>query len=172
MSVRIENDRVVTLAYRLTDADGRLIEERTPDQPFIYLHGRGAVVGPVERALVGKTPGFRAEITVTPREGYGSYDPSLVVDVPRASFPAGAQLSVDMRFNTKGPDEKSITVRVVAIEDDFVTLDGNHPLAGLELLFELRVLEVREATETEIEAGRAFNEAQERRESGGTSGVH
>jgi FKBP-type peptidyl-prolyl cis-trans isomerase SlyD len=154
MATKIKENTVVRLVYRLTDSDGRLIEDRTPENPFEYLQGRGQVVGPVERAVDGKTAGFRGEITVSPRDGYGEYDPALVVEIPRSEFPEGKSIEVGMKFNTIGPQGKPVVVRVIAAEDDVVTIDGNHPLAGLELIFELRVLDVREATEAEIENGR------------------
>jgi FKBP-type peptidyl-prolyl cis-trans isomerase SlyD len=154
MATKIKQNTVVRLVYRLTDSDGRLIEDRTPENPFEFLQGLGQVVAPVERAIEGKTAGFRCEVTVSPRDGYGEYDPSLVVEIPQEEFPEGRTIEVGMKFNTMGPRGKPVVVRVIAAEDGVVTVDGNHPLAGLELIFELRVLDVREATETEIETGR------------------
>ncbi|RYZ67024.1 MAG: peptidylprolyl isomerase [Proteobacteria bacterium] len=154
MSVAIEKDMIVKLAYRLIDEGGRVLDERTPDYPYEYMQGRGQIVGPVERLVEGKTPGFRGEVHVTPKEGYGDYKPNLVVDIPRASFPVDAELEVDMKFNTYGEDGEPMTVRVIEVSDRVVTVDGNHPLAGLELNFEVRVLEVRAASLEEIETGR------------------
>ena len=154
MSVTIEKDRVVKLAYRLLDTSGRLLEERSPENPYEYMQGRGQIVTPVERALEGKTAGFTASVLVNPREGYGDYDPSLVVDIPRANFPAGVELKADMKFNTYGMDGQPLSVRVTEIRRDVVTVDGNHPLAGLDLVFEVRVLDVRAASNDEIETGR------------------
>lgn len=154
MSVVIEKDRIVKLAYRLLDTSGRLLEERSPENPYEYMQGRGQIVTPVERALEGKTAGFTSSVLVNPREGYGDYDPSLVVDIPRANFPAGVELKVDMKFNTYGMDGQPMAVRVTEIRRDVVTVDGNHPLAGLDLVFEVRVLDVRAASNDEIETGR------------------
>lgn len=154
MSVTIEKDRIVKLAYRLLDASGRLLEERTPENPYEYMQGRGQIVSPVERALEGKTSGFAASVSVSPREGYGDYQPSLVVDIPRANFPKGVKLQVDMKFNTINENGDPITVRVTDIRKDVVTVDGNHPLAGLDLIFEVKVLDVRAASNDEMETGR------------------
>jgi FKBP-type peptidyl-prolyl cis-trans isomerase SlyD len=154
MSVAIEKDMIVKLAYRLLDESGRVLEERTPESPYEYMQGRGQIVGPVERMVEGKTAGFRCEVHVTPKEGYGDYHPSLVVDIPRSSFPPHVELAVDMKFNTHGENGQPMTVRVIDISDDVVTVDGNHPLAGLELNFEVRVLDVRGATVEEVETGR------------------
>lgn len=154
MVVKVENDCVVRIAYRISDVDGHLMEERTPDHAYEYLHGRAQIVGPVERALEGKTPGFQAEISITPRDGYGEYDPALVTEVSRDLLPTDIEIAVGMKFSTQTASGVSLTVRVIEIEDDIVTLDGNHPLAGLELIFDVKVLSVRAATELEKSNGR------------------
>lgn len=154
MSVVIELDRIVKLTYRLLDADGRVLDERTPANPYEFMAGRGQIVAPVERAILGKTAGFRCEVHVTPREGYGDYKPDLVVDIPRTSFPADLEIEVDMKFNTQDPNGDPMTVRVIEVSKSVVTVDGNHPLAGLELDFEVRVLDVRAASEEELQLGR------------------
>jgi FKBP-type peptidyl-prolyl cis-trans isomerase SlyD len=154
MSVVIEKDRIVKLAYRLLDTSGRVLEERTPENPYEYMQGRGQIVTPVERALEGKTVGFVDEVMVSPREGYGDYHPGLVIDIPRSSFPPHVELKVDMKFNTHGENGEPMTVRVTEIRKDVVTVDGNHPLAGLDLIFEVKVLDVRAASIDETESGR------------------
>jgi len=154
MTVLIEKDRIVKIAYRLLDSSGRLLEERSPETPYEYMQGRGQIVTPVERALEGKSAGFTSSVLVSPREGYGDYNPSLVVDIPRANFPPGVELKVDMKFNTYNEQGEPMTVRVTEIRRDVVTVDGNHPLAGLDLVFEVRVLDVRAASNDEIETGR------------------
>ena len=154
MAVRIETDMVVTITYRLTDKDGRLLEERTPDHPYSYVQGKGQVVGPVERAVEGKTIGFQTELSLTPRESYGEYDPTLVADLPRAHFPMTTPVTVGMKFNTVGPEGQPMIIRVIEEAEEFVTVDGNHPLAGLDLIFELKVLDLRPATAEELESGR------------------
>lgn len=154
MSVIIEKDRIVKLTYRLLDTGGRLLEERTPENPYEYMQGRGQIVTPVERAIEGKTVGYTDKVAVTPREGYGDYQPGLVIDIPRKSFPSGVDLKSDMKFNTHGENGDPMTVRVIEIRKDVVTVDGNHPLAGLELIFEVKVLDVRVASNDETEFGR------------------
>jgi FKBP-type peptidyl-prolyl cis-trans isomerase SlyD len=152
MALRIEPGRIVRIAYRIVDSNNRLLEEFTPEKPYEYRHGEGQIVGPIERALLGKTAGFRAEVPVTPRDGYGDYDPSLVGDWPRSRFPNSSQIKVGMKFNTIGPDSRQITIRVIDVDDDKVSVDGNHPLAGLDLVFVIQVLEVREGEEPSQES--------------------
>ena len=154
MSVIIEKDRIVKLVYRLLDTSGRLLEERTPENPYEYMQGRGQIVPPVERALEGKTVGYNDHISVLPIEGYGDYHPGLVIDIPRKSFPSEVELKVDMKFNTHGENGEPMAVRVIDIRKDIVTVDGNHPLAGLELIFDVKVLDVRAASNDETEHGR------------------
>lgn len=157
MPIKIAADRVVKLAYRLTDTEGRLIEERTPEEPYEYLQGRGQILFALERALAGKTPGFRTEIQFSPREAYGEYDSTLVAQMPLDRFPKGVSVTVGMKFDTTGPAGNRMTVRVIEIDEVNATIDGNHPLAGLELIFDVRVLDVREATEEEIESGEVLS---------------
>lgn len=154
MSVKIEKDRIVKLAYRLLDTSGRLLEERTPESPYEYMQGRNQIVTPVEHAIEGKTVGFTARVPVKPSDAYGDYLPALVIDIPRASFPKGVDVKVDMKFNTHGRDGQPMTVRVIEVRKDVVTVDGNHPLAGLDLIFDVKVLDVRAASLDETESGR------------------
>lgn len=154
MALKITADRVVSITYRITDTEGRVLDECTPAQPYEYLHGRGQIVAPVERLLEGKTAGFTGEVSVSPRDAYGEYNPALVAELPRSHFPRDLDIQVGMKFNTVAPDGRAVTVRVTAVEGDKVTIDGNHPLAGINLIFELKVLDVREATADELEKGR------------------
>lgn len=142
MAFRVEPGRKVRISYRIQEADGRLLEERTPETPYEYVQGSGQILAAVEQALLGKPAGFKTEIHLSPREGYGDYDPGLVVDLPRASFPNPDDLKVGMKFNTRGPSGETLTVRVIDLEDEQVTVDGNHPLAGLELVFDVQILDV------------------------------
>ena len=154
MAVNIENDRIVKLAYRLLDSNGRMIEEKTPDNPYEYMQGRNQIVTPVEAAIQGKTVGFSCSVHVTPKDGYGDYHPGLVIDIPRTNFPKNVEIKQDMKFNTHGENGQPMTVRVIEVRKDVVTVDGNHPLAGLDLIFDVKVLDVRAASHDETESGR------------------
>lgn len=148
MSERISAGREVRLAYRLLDEDGRLLEERTPDAPAVYVHGRSELLPALERELEGRTAGYRATVALEPKDAYGDYDPELLVEVPRDRFPAGVDLSPGAKFSTQGPDGRPIAVRVLDSDEATVSLDGNHPLAGLKLTFELAVLEVGDGADS------------------------
>jgi FKBP-type peptidyl-prolyl cis-trans isomerase SlyD len=149
MAITIEDGRVVQLSYRIVDSTGRVLDERTPEQPYEYIHGQSQIVPPVERAVQGRTAGFTCEVNVTPRDAYGDYKPALVIDIPRSNFPANLEVKVGMKFNTTDPDGRTLNVRVIETSDEAVTVDGNHPLAGLDLIFEVKVLSVREPSPAE-----------------------
>jgi FKBP-type peptidyl-prolyl cis-trans isomerase SlyD len=157
MAIRIQNNRVVRLAYRLTDSDGRLLEDRTPENAFEYVQGTGQVLPSIERIVEGRTAGFCTELQVSPREAYGDYNPALVTEMARDKFPKDIEIHVGMKFNTTGPNGTPITVRVIEMDEKTVTIDGNHPLAGLELIFELRVLEVSEGSPAASNTGADFD---------------
>ena len=150
--MKIAKDTVVSVAYKLSDAQGNLIEES--DEPMVYLHGGYDGTFPkIEEVLDGKEPGFETQIQLEPQDAFGEYDPDLVKIEPRNRFPE--PLEVGMQFEgtpEEGDDElDSLIYTVTDVAEDKVVLDGNHPLAGMALRFALTVKEVRVATEDEIE---------------------
>ncbi len=149
--MQIAERSFVTIHYTLTDAKGEVLDSSEgPDggEPLSYVHGRGMIVPGLEEALAGKGEGDRVKVTVAPEGGYGPRREALVQKVARSEFPDG-DLEVGMRFRSHGPGGAHI-VTVAAIEDDLVTLDGNHPLAGATLNFDVQVVSVREATEQDL----------------------
>jgi FKBP-type peptidyl-prolyl cis-trans isomerase SlyD len=153
MSARVQVNSVVTISYILTDDQGNEIEARTPEEPAVYIHGHGQLLPALEDALDGKTPGFSTGVHVKPDQAYGEYQPDLVVEMPRDSFPQSIDLKVGMKFNTQGPSGQPMTVRVTEFDEKTVTVDGNHPLAGVPLNFEIKILEIRSATPEEKKTG-------------------
>lgn len=150
-SERFERDEIgvgsrVTLEYRLETDDGELIEERKGDNPFIFNFGQAETLPAIESVIRGKTVGFQASIGVDANEAYGAYRDDLVVEVPRVTLPASAEIKVGVRFRTIGPDGEQLVVQIVAVhgegDEAMVTLDGNHPLAGHSLYIDLKVLQV------------------------------
>ena len=153
--MNVSNDRVVTFHYTLRDADGVVLDTTEGDEPMEYIHGNEELIKGLERALEGAEPGAVLEgIVVEPAEGYGDYLPQLVAEVGRDSFPEGIEIEVDMQFEAEGPDGAQV-VTVTKVEGDKITVDGNHPLAGKTLRFDVKVLAVREATEEEKARGLA-----------------
>ncbi len=152
--MKIGKNTVVTVHYKLSDAQNNLLEDG--QEPIVYLHGGYDDTLPaLEKALDGHEPGYKTLIQVEPEEAFGEYDPLLVRVENRDRFPA--PLEVGMQFEgvpeETDPTEEPAIYVVTDIADDKVVLDGNHPLAGMALRFELTVTDVREATQKEIERG-------------------
>lgn len=143
----IQKDTVVTLKYALYDEQGTLIE--SSDEPMAYLHGGYDGIFPtVEEALDGKDAGFKTKLTLTPDDAFGDYDDELVRVEPQDTFPE--DLETGMRFESQ-EDGLIYTVVEIDTEAKQVVLDGNHPLSGMTIQFECEVLEIRPATQEEIE---------------------
>lgn len=150
--MKIAKDTVVSVAYRLSDAQGNLIEES--DEPMVYLHGGYDGTFPkIEEVLDGKEPGFETQIQLEPEDAFGEYDPELVKVEPRERFPEPLEVGMQFEGTPEEEDEDldALVYTVTDVAEDKVVLDGNHPLAGMALRFVLQVKEVRQATEDEIE---------------------
>ena len=154
--MQIAPRKVVTIDYTLTDDEGEVLDTSKGGTPLSYLHGTGSIVPGLESALEGKKAGDALKVTVAPAEGYGDRDERLVQEVPRDRLPAD-EVELGMRFEVRG-DQGELTVTVVSMDDANVTLDGNHPLAGVTLSFDVTVVEVRDATAEELEHGHAHGE--------------
>lgn len=149
--MKIAKNTVVTVKYRLSDAQGNLIEES--NEPMVYLHGGYENTLPkIEETLEGKETGFETSIQVEPDDAFGEYDASLVKVEPRNRLPTPLEVGMQFEGSPDSDDEgdESMIFTVTDIADDKVVLDGNHPLAGMALRFDLNVTEVRAATDEEI----------------------
>lgn len=156
--MKIEKNTIVSLRYKLTDAQNNVIEE--PDTPMVYLHGGYEGSFPkIETLLDGQDVGYEATIQLEPNEAFGEYDPELLKIEPRTRFPD--PLEVGMQFEgvpdaeedlaSEDADDEPLIYTVTDVADNQVVLDGNHPLAGMALRFWVQVEDVRAATEDEIE---------------------
>lgn len=150
--MQIEKNRVVTLNYTLRDDQGTVIDSSSGRGPLAYLHGKGNIIPGLEDALAGKAEGDTLDVTVAPERGYGPRDERLVQIVPRAKFGEVEGLAVGMQVRVHGQQGARI-VTVVRVDRDFVTVDGNHPLAGRTLHFSVEVTGVRKATHEEVTHG-------------------
>jgi FKBP-type peptidyl-prolyl cis-trans isomerase SlyD len=149
--MQIAEQTVVTIHYTLTDTKGEVLDSSEgPDggEPLSYVHGSGMIVPGLEQALVGKAAGDHVQVTVAPEDGYGPRRESLVQKVPRSEFPDG-DIEVGMRFRAGGPGGGRV-LTVAALDPDTVTLDGNHPLAGATLSFDVKVVAVRAVTPDDL----------------------
>ncbi len=155
-TVRIERGHVVRLHYTLRDDDGNTIES-SGRKPLSYLHGYGHLIPGLEKALHGSEAGLQTTVTVPPKDAYGDKDPQAIIRAPREEFPRGLTLEPGAMVQAETPDGP-ITFTVVSVSEDEAVLDGNHPLAGKALTFDVEVLEVRAATPEEISHGHAHGE--------------
>lgn len=148
----IAQNSVVTIHYTLKDDAGELIDSSREGDPIAYLHGHGNLVPGLERELEGKSTGDTVNVSVTPEQGYGDYDKGLVQQVPRRALQGIPDVKVGMRLQAQTPQGPRAVV-VTRLAGDMVTIDGNHPLAGKNLNFDVEVTDVRDATEEELEHG-------------------
>ena len=149
--MQIADNTVAELNYKLT-VDGELIDESYDGQPLAYIHGNGNLIPGMENALTGKSVGDKFSITLEPKEAYGEYDDALSTKVDRSELSGIDNLEVGLQLEAQFPDGTQMAT-VQAIDGDEVTIDGNHPLAGETLNFEIEVMGVRVATEEELAHG-------------------
>lgn len=150
--MQIIEGAVVSMDYVLRDDDGTILDESQPNQPLEYLHGYKNIIPGLEAALVGKNVGDEVEVRVEPSDGYGETNPALEQVVPLDRFQGIDNIEVGMQFQAN-TEQGPVTVRVVAVGDDDVTVDGNHPLAGKHLVFNVTIQSVRAGTEEELAHG-------------------
>ena len=150
--MQIEDKRVVTLAYILKDNDDNIIDQ-SDDGSFCYLHGASNIIPGLENALTGKVSGDELSISIAPEEAYGVREDEKIQTVPREMFPPDQDIEPGMQFHAQSPDGVPLVVTIAKVEEESIVVDGNHPLAGVQLNFEVRVMDVREATSEEIDHG-------------------
>lgn len=150
--MKITKDTVVTITFRATDAQGKLLEDGK--EPRAYLHGgyNNTLPG-IEKALEGQEKGFAATLELPPEDAFGVRDESLVHSIPKSEFPPGVKVGGQLQGVDDSGRQQVFTV--MKIKGDTVHLDGNHPLAGQTLTFQLKVLDVKAATAEEVAHGHA-----------------
>jgi FKBP-type peptidyl-prolyl cis-trans isomerase SlyD len=156
--MKITANKVATLHYTLKDDKGALIESSVGNEPLAYIHGIGNLIPGLEEKLEGKGAGDKVQAVVKPEDAYGERDEELIEEVDRAEFDEGEELEVGKEFQYDDEDGNVFHVRVVKVGDTKVTIDGNHPLAGQTLSFDVEVLSVRDASKEELEHGHVHGE--------------
>ena len=152
--MQVTKDKVVSFDFRVTDENGQLLDTSEGQRPFPYIHGNGYLVPGLEDAMEGKYPQDSFSVSVPPSRGYGERDDEKIQTIPRERF-EGLDLRIGMNLEARYADGPRI-LTVVAIDDDHVTLDGNHPLAGKTMDFDVTIVEVRDATPEELKYGHPF----------------
>ncbi len=149
----IAKNSVVKVIYTLTNDQGEVLDSNKGQEPLEYIHGHGMMIPGFEKALEGAKEGQEISFTVTPEEGYGTHNEDFIIDVPREAFPEDEEVQVGWQVTGSTPDGQMQMFRVLEVSDESIKLDGNHPLAGANLNFEVEVVALRDATEQEIEHG-------------------
>ena len=150
--MKIEGNKVVSIDYTLKDDDGNVVDTSNGAEPLVYLHGASNIIPGLENELAGKAVGEELSVRVPPDQGYGVRDDSKKQAVPKAMF-GEEEIKVGAQYHAAGPDGQHLTVTVVDVSDEEVTVDANHPLAGFHLNFDVKVVDIREATQEEIDHG-------------------
>jgi FKBP-type peptidyl-prolyl cis-trans isomerase SlyD len=155
MSLLIGDNSVVSMHYKLTGDDGNVLDSSEGSEPLAYLHGAGNIIPGLEKALVGKTEGDALQVSIEPAEGYGEIMPDLIQTIGRAAFQGVESVEVGMAFESQTPDGSMQHIVVKNVDGDEITIDANHPLAGVVLHFDIEIVGVRDATEEEVTHGHA-----------------
>jgi len=148
--MQIAANTAVSIDYTLTNDAGEVIDSSAGGAPLVYLQGAGNIIPGLERALSGKQAGDELKVAIEPEDAYGEYTPELVATLGKEMFEGVDELEVGMQFHASAPDGQMQIVTIRDIDGDDITVDGNHPLAGVALRFAAKVLEVRAATPEEI----------------------
>lgn len=148
----ISENAAVLFHYTLTDENGTQLDSSKGKDPLAYLHGHNNIIPGLENAMEGKQAGDVMVVTIEPADAYGERQEQMVQEVPRKSFQAD-DIKVGMRFEAQSPNGGSLSVVITEVTDETVTVDGNHPLAGKALTFDVRIDSVREASEEELTHG-------------------
>jgi FKBP-type peptidyl-prolyl cis-trans isomerase SlyD len=155
--MQVEKNKVVAIDYKLTNSKGEMIDSSSNHGPLLYIQGIGNLIPGLEKELEGKKVGDNVKVTIAPKDGYGERNDSLCQVVPRAQFESTEGLEIGMQFEVE-TEQGELVVSVTKIEGEDVTVDGNHPLAGVELHFDVTIKEIREASKEELAHGHVHGE--------------
>ncbi len=151
----IEAGKVVSIHYVLRNDSGEVLDRSEEGQPLYYLHGSHNIVAGLEEKLTGKTVGDKTEITVTPEKGYGARNRGKAFQIPRSNLPASITPVRGMQLTATGDKGQKVPVWVTKVQGPTLTVDPNHPLAGVTLHFDVEVAGIRDATDEEKAHGHA-----------------
>ena len=150
--MQVADNMAVSIHYTLTDDDGEVLDSSIGDEALVFLQGSGNIISGLENAMVGKVVGDKFNVRIAPEDAYGELMEDMIQVISRDMFEGIDDIEVGMQFHADVNSGSGI-VTVVSIDDDNITIDGNHPLAGLALTFDVEVIDVRPATEEEAAHG-------------------
>ncbi len=155
--MKIVKDKVVSLHYTLRNDGGDTIDSSTGGEPLAYIQGSGSILPALETALEGREAGEKFDIRLAAKDGYGEHRPGLVQVVQRKALATIGKIKVGTQFHAQAPGGARV-MTITAVEKESVTIDGNHPLAGIDLNFNVEVVGVREASAEELAHGHVHGE--------------
>ena len=150
--MQVADNMAVSIHYTLTNDEGEVLDSSVGDESLVYLQGGGNIISGLEKAMVGRVTGDKFNVRIAPEDAYGEIMDDMVQVISRDMFEGIDDIEVGMQFHADVSHGTGI-VTVVGIEDDNITIDGNHPLAGIALTFDVEVIDVRAATEEETAHG-------------------
>jgi FKBP-type peptidyl-prolyl cis-trans isomerase SlyD len=150
--MQITNNTAVSIDYTLTNDAGEEIDSTAGGEPMVYLHGRGNIITGLEQVLQGKNAGDKFSVRIEAADAYGDFSDDMIQVVSREMFDGIDNLEVGMQFHAAVNAGASV-ITVIKVDGDDITIDGNHPMAGQALNFDVEVIAVRLATKDEIEHG-------------------
>lgn len=150
--MNIAKNHVVTMHYTLKDDSGATLDSSAGGEPLVYIHGLGHIIPGLEGKIEGKTKGDKLQAVIEPKDAYGERVDEMVNSMPKSEFPDSEDLAEGMQFQVD-TDKGPLVLTVVEVKGDEVVLDGNHPLAGYTLHFDVEIVDIREATEDELAHG-------------------
>jgi len=156
--MKVENNKVVTLSYSAFDnKTGVLLESNNNAEPLKFIIGKEHVVPGLEKEIIGLKEGDKKQFVVETNDAYGEVNADAVKEYPIEQF-KGIELKKGMTLVNQDHNGKQIYVKVAGFDNSNVTIDYNHPLSGKDLKFDVNILEIREATNEELDYGQVINE--------------
>lgn len=153
----IADFKAVEIHYTLTNTAGEVIDSSADLDPLPYIHGIEALVPGLEKELAGKSVGDKIIASVSPAEGYGEKNPEMTQAIPRELFEFDGDIEIGMRFEAEAANGVEL-VTVIGLDEQTITIDANHPLAGETLNFDVEIISIRDATAEELEHGHIHTE--------------
>ncbi|GJQ51384.1 MAG: peptidyl-prolyl cis-trans isomerase [Anaerolineaceae bacterium] len=153
----VQANAVVSIEYALK-VDGKLLDSSVGEGPLWFLAGYDNIVPGLEAELIGMKVGDSKNVVVQPEDGYGEFDEEAFMQIPRSEFPEHIPLEIGEELNVSDNEDNSRLARIESMDDELITLNFNHPLAGAELHFYVKVVALREPTAEELEHGHAHED--------------
>jgi len=159
-NMKVGKDKVVLMHYTLKNDAGDVIDSSDGGDPLPFLQGHGNIIPGLESALEGSKVGDKLDVSIKPEEGYGERMKDAIQEIPSSALQGVDEVKVGMQLQSQDKDGNAFLVSVTKIEDDKITVDGNHPLAGQTLHFSVSIESIRKAEAEELSHGHVHADGQ------------